>query len=180
MTSLAIYVAQVPIQPMYSPHVTAWVKITWVGIDFLSQDKISDILIWCARKTDQTGQMSRPISLLGTHFVGYSNTPQILEKSYSIFLTYTDIIPTILLKSIQIWTIGTIHSWLPLDGFRYLDQCPRVKISDIFRVFFVFFKESFVFEPQVLFSIDIYSNSYLKVQCPRVGLGQNLVLYETS
>ena len=44
MTSLDDYVARVPIQPMYSPQATALVRY-----DFLSQDKIADILIRCAR-----------------------------------------------------------------------------------------------------------------------------------
>ena len=38
--------------------------------------------------------------------------------------------------------------------------------------------ESFVFEQQVLFSIDIRSvTSHLKVQCPRVGVGVTARVY---
>ena len=43
------------------------------------------------------------------------------KKLYSVILTYADILTNHLLVSIHIWTIGTIRSWLALDGFRHLD-----------------------------------------------------------
>ena len=87
-----------------------------------------------------------------------------------------------LLESIHIWTIGTIHGWLPLVGFMCLAQCPwvelEVKIYDIFRFFVRFFFSFIVFEHQVQFRVDIFSvTSDLTVQCHRVGLEVKIYFY---
>ena len=79
--------------------------------------------------------------------------------------------------------IGTIHAWLPLDGFMCLEQCNRVelevKIFDIYRFFVRFFFYGFiVFEQKVQFRVDIFSvTSDLTVRCHRVGLEVKIYFY---